>query len=32
LLDTLDKPLLVGMNTSIRILLDSTPQTKGTHS
>jgi len=28
LLDTLNKPLLVGMNTSIRILLDSAPLTK----
>jgi len=31
LLDTLDKPLLVGMNTSIRILLDSQPQNKDIH-
>ena len=30
LLDTLDKPLLVGMNTSIRIQLDSLPS-KETH-
>lgn len=28
LLDTFEKPLLVGMNTAIRILLDSTPATK----
>jgi len=28
LLDTLGKPLLVGMNTSIRILLDSTPSSQ----
>ena len=30
LLDTLDKPLLVGMNTTIHILLDSLPS-KETH-
>lgn len=28
LLDTHDKPLLVGMNTSVRVLLDSAPQTQ----
>jgi len=31
LLDTLGKPLLVGMNTSIRILLDSVPLTQETN-